>query len=95
MIKHEEVREIVLDIEQITYTESFFNEDDGYEYFEVPIFYEDDERFKAIKQYIAEQEKKDELLELYRNHHYHLMQGNIAPMLRIRDKIIALEEELK
>lgn len=58
---------------------------------------DDTERANAnlkLNQYFTQQEKVNELLELYRNHHYHLLQGNVAPMLRIRDKISKLEREL-
>ena len=54
-----------------------------------------DNELKVIFSFIETAKKEHELLGLYRNHHYHLMQGNTAPMLRLRDKIIVLEEELK
>jgi queuine/archaeosine tRNA-ribosyltransferase len=39
--------------------------------------------------------KVEELLDAYRNHHYHLLQGNVQPMLRLRERIQKLEEELE
>ena len=53
-----------------------------------------EDNFYIIVDFINQQEKVNELLGLYRNHHYHLLQGNVAPMLRIRDKIFNLESEL-
>ena len=53
-----------------------------------------EDNYYIVVSFIDQQEKVDELLGLYRNHHYHLLQGNVAPMLRIRDKIFNLESEL-
>ncbi len=39
--------------------------------------------------------KQTELLNLYRNFHYHLYEGNLAPRVRINEKIQKLEKELE
>lgn len=51
--------------------------------------------YTDLQTYITKQEKKDQLLGLYRNQNYHWLQGNMAVVYRIQEKIKALEEELK
>lgn len=55
---------------------------------------EEGEHDKLIN-YIAHQEKKDELLNLYKNFQYHVYSGNVGPRDRLNEKILKLEKELE
>ena len=67
--------------------------------------YSSDADYTRIDEYITEQEKKDELLELYREKDNHIENwenydrscdmGYIAKFEYLKDKIKALEEEMK
>ena len=77
MIKHEEVRTVLNELAIQTDKEVVYQDEiNGY--------------VDTIKQYIAEQEKKDELLELYRECN---KEGYF--WLEIHQRINALEEALK
>ena len=54
-----------------------------------------DEAYKTLNNYISQQEKITELLDLYRNFQYHVYSGNVSPRDRLNEKIQKLEKELK
>ncbi len=87
MIKHEEVVkafERILEEMQNCFQCDEYNEDVN-------------EDISVVKQYITEQEKKEELLKLYRKYSKGLSSGrlNLQQLLDLFDKIKELEEEMK
>ena len=95
MIKHEEVR---TSLELMRDDVIDFKDNLQLYYEETHSSYSTDEDYNLIKTYIAEQEKKDELLNLYKALHntYRYPTWNLEEEVKyVLEEIKSLEEELK